>query len=671
MKGRVIALVFAVLILSPVAASRSTTYTYTPNPRGAGFFTRTGDAYLPEFTFTNLGLQSPEDLFIADDDLMYIADTENKRVVVFDIASGTAVGTVEHESIRMPTGVWKDRAGILYVADPVAKAVLCFNESGRLVKTYERPSAVAYGDRDFAPRKVSVDSAGNLFVISEGVYDGVIQLSPDGLFLGYFTSNKIDLSFVERLQDLLFTEAQKANLLARAPVTFSNLYLDDRNILYTTTIGDETAAVKKHNAAGMAIVEGPSSAESAAVDLWVSRTGIMVVVFADGETIIYTKEGDIIATFGYSYELADVAGLFDTPSAVAMDSRGALWYLDREKSFLQSYQPTPYIQDIYTALDYFDRGEYAASIRVWQEVLKVNQVSQIAHLSIGKNYLFLRDYDRALYHTRIANNREFYAESFWEVRNVWLQRNVIYIVGIIVLLSVLLPVYRLLRRRVPVIIGLEAPFRNFAHRPRVRTLLYQFRVMRHPADSFYEIRAGKEGSIGGAVTILVAFFGVVLAFVAGKGFIFQEVLVEDIDFTSLVLGYVGIIGLFILSNYLGTSINDGRGDMKDLLKMVAYSLAPLWLAMVISVALSYVLTLNEAFAVRIIMAVGWSWWAIQLLVGLRETHDYSTRGAVASVLFSVVFMLIIVVVGVIITVMGQQVWQFFEALVKELIRNVT
>ena len=671
MKRRVCSLLLAVLVLSPLFASRGTTYTFTPNPRGSGFFTRTGDAYLPEFTFTGLALDSPQDLYITDDDVMYIADTENDRIVVFDIASGTISRTIEHEAMEMPTGVWMGRGEILYVADPAAKAVLCFDSEDRLVRTYTRPTAVAYGDRDFAPRKVSTDSAGNLFVISEGVYDGVIQLSPEGLFLGYFTSNKIDLTLVERLQDLFFTEAQKANLLARTPVTFSNVYLDDRNILYSTTIGDADAAVKKHNAAGMAIVEGPSAGEGAAVDLWVSPTGIMVVVFADGETIIYTKEGDIIATFGYSSEVVDVAGLFDTPSAVAMDSRGALWYLDGEKSFLQSYQPTPYIQDIYAALDYFDRGEYAESIRVWQDVLKVNQVSQVAHLSIGKNYLFLRDYDRALYHTRIANNREFYSASFWEIRNIWLQRNVIYIVGAIVFLAIFLPVYRAVRKRVSVIGRFEAPFRTFAHRPRVRAVLYQFRVLNHPADSFYEIRAGKEGSSGAAISMLVVFFGIVLLFVAGKGFIFQEVLVEDIDFASLVLGYIGIVGLFIVSNYLGTSVNDGRGDMKDLLKMLAYSLTPLWLAMVVSVALSYALTLNEAFAVQIIMTVGWAWWAILLLVGLRETHDYTTRGAVTSVLFSVVFMLVIVVVGVIITVMGQQVWQFFEALVKEFIRNVT
>ena len=60
----------------------------------------------------------------------------------------------------------------------------------------------------------------------------------------------------------------------------------------------------------------------------------------------------------------------------------------RKKAFLQSYEPTDYIRNIYSALDLFEAGDYQASIEIWKEVLKVNQISRIAHLSIGKNYLF-------------------------------------------------------------------------------------------------------------------------------------------------------------------------------------------------------------------------------------------------------------------------------------------
>jgi tetratricopeptide (TPR) repeat protein len=656
----------------PVAAQRSTTYTYTPNPKGEGYFpTRTGDAYLPRFTITDLGMDEPQDLFIDADDLMYIADAANKRVLVYDIGIAEVAYELLHEEFVYPTGVWRNDEGILYVADPKAEKVFCFDGEGTLVREYGTPTEASFGGRNFAPRKISVDDAGNLFIIGEGFYDGVIQLSPTGAFLGYFTSNKIDLSFTERLQDLLFTDAQKANLLDRSPVTFSNLFVDQRNILYTTSIGDSQSALKKHNAAGAAIVTGYADEDAAPMDIWVTDTEIMIAVFANGATVIYSREGDYIAEFGYSYNNRDDrAGLFSRPSSVAMDSTGSLWYLDEEKAFLQSYEPTDYIRNIYSALDLFEAGDYQASIEIWKEVLKVNQISRIAHLSIGKNYLFMRDYETAMFHSRIANDRDFYSQSYWEIRNLWLQRNVIFMVLGIILLFIVGPIYRAIRRRAPALAAVERPFRRARQIKFVDDLMYQFHVMRKPNDGFYYIRKGRKGSLLAAALIVAGFFVVFMFFIAGKGFVYQEVLAEDIDFTSVIIGFFGGIFLFLFSNYLGTSINDGRGDMKDLFMMFAYSLAPLWIAMALVIGMSYVLTLNEVFALNLIMIIGWSWWAVQLVLGLREVHEYNTRSAIMSIVFSIAFMLVLLIVTVIITVMGQQVYQFFLAIAKELLRNV-
>ena len=663
------ALIF-LLSAAMLFASRATTYTYTPNARGRGRFTRTGDAYLPGVTITTLGLDEPRDLHIAPGDIMYIADTGNARILIYDISRGRVVGEIRDSLFQAPAGVWFAPDSLLYVADPEAKLVIVFTPEGERVRTYERPNAAAFGDRDFAPRKLAVDGAGNLFIIGEGLYDGVIQLSPEGRFLGYFTSNRINLSFTERLQDLLFTEEQKANLPGRSPVTFSNLYLDNRNILYTTTIGD-SSAVKKHNAAGRAIVSGLYSAEGAAVDLCISPQGAMIAVFADGETVVYTRDGELIALFGYSSQNMDVAGLFDTPSSVGMDSLGTLWYLDGTKAFLQSYEPTPYITSIFHALARFDRGDYSGSIAIWKDVLEVNQVFQAAHRSAGRSYLFQGNYRRALYHTRIAGDRHFYSQAFWEIRNLLLQRSVIYIAALLAFLSIGIPIFRFFRRRYTVLDRLMKPAEAFAALPPVRNFLFQFRLLKNPSDGFYELRRGNKGSAGAAFSIYVLFFGIFLLFTAGRGFIHQEVPPEDIDFLSLLLGYLGIIALFILSNYLSASINDGRGDMRSLFTMLAYTAAPLWNAMAVNAALSHVLTANEVFAMRLVMGVGWTWWAIQLIVALRETHEYSTRAAVMSILYSLLFMVIIVVLGVIVTIMGRQVLQFFTAVAKELIRNVS
>ena len=62
-----------------VCASQATSYTYTLDENG--YFVRTQDAYLPDKTITTLKLSAPQDLFIDKNNMLYIADTGNKRIV--------------------------------------------------------------------------------------------------------------------------------------------------------------------------------------------------------------------------------------------------------------------------------------------------------------------------------------------------------------------------------------------------------------------------------------------------------------------------------------------------------------------------------------------------------------------------------------------------------------
>ena len=78
-----LALVFVVMSVLPVAASQATSYSYTEDDQGE--LVRTQDAYLPDRTITNLELSDPEDMVIDDNNIAYIADTGNQRIVIYDL----------------------------------------------------------------------------------------------------------------------------------------------------------------------------------------------------------------------------------------------------------------------------------------------------------------------------------------------------------------------------------------------------------------------------------------------------------------------------------------------------------------------------------------------------------------------------------------------------------
>jgi hypothetical protein len=345
--------------------------------------------------------------------------------------------------------------------------------------------------------------------------------------------------------------------------------------------------------------------------------------------------------------------------------------LDGEKSFLQSFEPTEYASQIYAAINLFNQGEYEQATVLWERVLRLNQMSVLAHNGIGMNYMYTEQYDEAMFHFKIAGNRFYYSQAFWEVRNKWLQTNLgnVLLGGII--LAFLLAITRKARRKSDWLRPVKNVLHKIASIKIISDVLFMFAFLRHPIDSFYDLKTSRKGSIKGALIILGLFFLVFIWYMLGKGFIYQLIAIEDVDMQSVIIGFFSIIFLAILCNYLVSSINDGEGSFTQLIKMVAYSLAPIMIIYVAIIGLSYVLTYNETFLLQTLQQGAILWTGVNLYLGIQEVHNYSVKESIRSIVLTLVFILIIALVLLIVIIMTEQVYMFFEAIIKEVIRNVT
>ncbi|HAM62685.1 MAG: hypothetical protein A2Y20_05415 [Firmicutes bacterium GWF2_51_9] len=663
-------LFFLILSTTSVFASSATSRTRTLNAKYEIVWTQ--DAYLPERTVTNLGLKAPQDAFMDARDHLFIADRDNKRIVEYDTATDKVVTYITHPDMKTPTGVYVTGDGEIYVADPSAAKVFRFSSTGELIESFGRPTTASFSDTTYKPMRVAVDNRRNLYILSEGVYNGIIQLSNSGEFLGYFTSNKVSLNLVQMLQDIFYTEEQKALLLGRVPTTFTNVYLDPKGIVYTTTMGTNLHGVKKHNTAGQDMFSeqytwGPDDL----VDITVDDKGIIYAASKSGMIFIYTNDGQFIFMFGSAYGQYDIAGLFSSMTSINVDSQGRIWATDGEQSFIQSFKPTEYSSRVYSAIDLFNQGKYEEATMLWEDVLRLNQMSVLAHNGIGMNYLYRQEYESAMVHFEIAGNRYYYSQAFWEVRNEWLQANLGTIFSLIIGYSLLMFITKKWRKKHDIL----KPVRDTIHRLKsvriIDDVLFVFAFMRHPIDSFYDLKRKRRGSLLGAFLIYAIFFAVFLWYMLGKGFIYQFIAIEDIDMNSVIIGFFSIFFLGILCNYLVSSINDGEGSFVQLVKMVAYSLGPVLVIYVLIIGLSYILTYNELFLLQTAQQAAFVWTGVNLYLGIQETHNYTVRESVKSILMTIVFMLVIAVVLLIVIIMTEQVYMFFEAIIKEVIRNVT
>ncbi|ERJ11601.1 YIP1 family protein [Haloplasma contractile] len=656
-------------------ASPATTYTVTLNSKGQPV--RTQDAYLPHRTVMELRLKEPEDIFIDDQDILYIADTGNKRVLKYDINQDEVILELSHEQFDKPRGLFVTESNDIYVADSGAKTIFRFTSDGELIESFGRPTAPSFGDTAYEPMRVAVDNRGNMFIIGQGVYDGVIQLSNSGEFLGYFTQNKVTLSLVERLQEQIFTEEQKESLDDKVPLTLTNIFVDQEGIVYSTTMGTQFNGVKKHNIAGSNIFSHPLFSQDDAIDIYVDEDGIIYAAMKTGTIFVYSSEGDYIYSFGannldpgFGMNREDVSGLYSSLATIAVDSQGRIWTADDDQSFLQSYKPTEYANRIYEALRIYKDGRYEEAVEIWDGVLRLNQMSVLAHNNIGKNYLYQQEYEQAMEHFEIAGNRPFYSEAYWEVRNIWLQNNLKIIIILTVVIAIVLKLLQIFDKKYQILDVPKSVFRKVYHVKVIKDFLYMFRVMRHPIDSYYELKKGRKGSTLAATLILIVFFVIFMWYTIGKGFIYQFTQVEDMDFNSIVLGFFSLIFLFIVCNYLVTSINDGEGGLKQIYIMFMYSLAPIMLAMTFITLMSHIMTYNETFFLSIALLIGQVWTFINLQLGIQETHNYQIRTTFKSIALTITFMVILAVVLLIITIMWDQLYTFIETIIKEAIRNV-
>lgn len=652
------------------SANQATSYTYAADEDKN--WERTQDAYLPDKTVTELGLSGPEDLFIDGDNMLYIADTGNKRVVKYDITAGRVAGILENDGLTGPRGVYVTQDGDIYVADTGAKAVLIFDRDFNLLNTLARPDAPIFADTNYEPKRVAVDGGGNVYLIGEGVYNGVIQLAKTGEFLGYFAVNDADLTFSQRLQQLLFTRQQLANLVDINPTVFANVFVDKDGIVYTATSGTHRNGMKKHSTNGGNMFKADVWSFDNLTDVYVDDSGLIYACSASGYINIYSRNGEEIFEFGSYVTTVDIAGLFASLPSIAVDVDGNIWAVDGTKGYLQSFRPTEYARTVYTAMDLYEEGRYEEAMEKWNEVLKLNQMSVLAHNGVGKAYLHAEDYQASLEHFRVANNKEYYSQSFWEVRNEWIQKWMGLILGLVIGVLVLKKIVKEIdRRRGGRLAEAGARVKEKAGAlPVWKDILYALKTPRHPMDCYYEIRRYRQGSVLSAAVIYLLFFVDFMAYKTVKGFIYQTVKVENMDIGSLVLGFFALLGLFVACNYLVTSINDGDGTFKQIFMIPANGLMPAMIALFAVTCVSYVLTYNEAFLLTLVLLIGIVWSVITIFIGLQTVHDYTFGETVKSIVLTVVFMVIAAVIGIIISIMWNNLYTFLTSVGKEMIQNV-
>lgn len=659
-----LASLFALLLVfstnfSVRAGTPYTTWTVGPG----GWFTQTQDAYTP-YTEIELMVSGPEDMYVTPDGLIYVADTGNGQILM--LKNFEIVATFGQGILQSPTGVFVDDAGTIYVTDSKDNTIVILDPDGNLVMKFGRPEEPLFGiQAEFLPRKIAVDARQNLYIVCEGSVNGIVQMNTNGNFIGYFGANPATMSLKMILQRLFLTKAQLAKLVKNEAASPSNLAIDRQSMVYTVTAGtSRTKSIRKFTVSGKNIF--PDIYGSVAFrDIQVSDDGLVIAVDANGQIYEYDATGTLLFVFGAKDTGDQRLGTLTNPTAI--DRHGDFIYvLDKDKNAIVVYKTTTFAREVHDGIRLYMDGYYREAMPYFEEVLNYNGSFIMSYQAIADAYFKAGDYQNALTAYRYAEDRTGYSQAFWELRNIILQRYlsqaILWLVGLWLVSAIGLRVEKRYNWFEPV----RKWFKGLPKINLIDDLVFMFRFIKQPADSFYYIKKKQRGSLIFAALLYGWVIVVRVLSLYVTGFVFNPYAsVSYIRVDRVIIYTALLLFLWNAANYLISTINDGEGRVRDVVIGSAYSLFPYALLALPIALVSNVLTNNEAFLYTFSLELMWFWVGIMLFVMVKEIHNYSFWETVRNILLTLFTMALFVLTGYILFVLFNQLYDFISAIFHE------
>jgi len=666
---RILSLAIILLLLPcfPANAIESTAYTYALSLNHETYI-RIQDAYMPGgTTLSDIGLNAPEDLCYHDG-YFYIADTGNGRIVRCDRSNGMLFHLGIGE-LKRPTGVAVANDGRVFVADYGAEQIVVLSPEGKVLQRIGRPEDLFYGKSRYMPRKVDVDSYGNILAISEGTHEGLLQFMPDGTFAGFFGANKTKgLSLIEWVQKTFFTEAQKAKLFFRNPPCTVSLHVSGNNV-YTVIQNDWRNSLKKLNLAGVDILPNAGNVwgKDNYVDLTVAPNGNIIAVTDTGSIEEFNGDGDTLFMFGGRAVSSDRNGLTAVVSSIAVDETYTIYVLDKERALIQAFIPTAFASMLHEAGEDFNAGRYAQSLSAWESILRMNPMTSMAHTGYAATLFQLGEYERAAHHYRLNGQASLYSKCFWEMRSAWLRANMYTIllggIGVFLLL---------------IIVSCVRKSRDFLSPIRTRWIKAKqkhkllrdiicepFNMIRHPIDCLYDLKHKKRGSPISAGILYLLALAVCFLSRMSTSFVFGGGIGRWVDPGMLLITTTVPAALFWIGSYLVSSIHDGEGTVIQAFTSFGYALTPYIVFTPILTILSHALTQREQFIFQFLSFLVIGYTCVLVILSVKETYGYDGRQTVSNLLLTAGFMLIAALAIIILFILWRQLLSFISEIFEE------
>lgn len=642
------------------------------------------DSSSPEIT-----LGSITDLFYSSvSQTLYAVDQTNNRVVRF-AKNGEVLGTISGflnngvwDSFHSPTGVFADSQGHLYIADTENARIVELDSKGELVRIIGTPESTVLGENfDYKPIHLVRDSIDRFYIISTGFNQGVLCLDETGAFLNCTGTPAVAFDPVQYFWKIISTKQQKERMDKFVPTEYNNISIDSEDFLYVSCntytiwdyLKDSVASLRKLNAKGSDILKKDEngfspygdrkivknadiSGGSSLVDVISMDYGMFCTVDSNRKRVfVYNEQSQLLFEFGAP---GDYSGTFRNPTAVEYID-GNFFVADGEKGTIAVFRLNSYGEMLMEAARLHNIGDYIAEEELWSEIFSLNNNSSIALTGLANVEYRNSDYKASMLHFKLADDIEGYSKSFKEYRNGILNRYSVLIIAVAVsVIFCIVLIFKLYKRHLA----------SDHYNPGKYEASLEFgrRTIFRPMSHFWDLTWEKRGTMAAAVTILIASELIMLFDTYGTGYIFAGKSMLTTNPLTVIFKLPGILLLYCACNWCVTSLMDGKAKFSQIFMANCYALLPIVFLIPLAVLISNFITYSEGTFYHLIVGLCYLWVLVLIICANKQIHDYYFGKSIGVLLLTVVVMVIAVFLMVLFLALIQQMFDFFVTIMNDI-----
>lgn len=573
----------------------------------------------------------------------------------------------------------------VFIADTENARVLLCDKNAVVLKEITVPdSSLIPSDFTFRPMKVSMDSHGYLYVLSDGSYYGALLYDTDGVFSGFYGANAVNASVLTALQNLwdmlVQNDVKRSKTKRTLPFQFLDLYVDENDFVYTCTgqtSGNKKGQIRKLSTGGSNILSKvqkdgthvasdsynfaenttltrlKQSVQQNFISVLVDERGFIYALDSTyGLIYIYDQQCSLISVFGGGYGKGEQRGVFSEACAMAFNGSGLI-VADSLRDTVTVWNLTDFGDILLEAQSKTLDADYAAAEPLWNQVIKSDAGNQLAQCGLAKSAFVNGDYRTAMKLARLGRDSTTYGQALEKVSDEFISDNFIWLFpAILLFVGGVVALLIISKKRRLVLVSNQ----------KIRLM---FGSIFHPFYSFQEIKYKKQSSLLAASVITF------LLFVTGA----LQTTVSDFRFTSYdpttynllyqLARTAGMLLLCSLVNWGVAALTQGKGTLKEVIVVMGYSMIPIVFYQTISIPLSYIITSPQSLIITALQIAAVILTGIMLCVGLMTVHDYSFPKLVFVAILTVLGMILVIFIVFVILMLLSQFRMFIVTVFME------